>query len=209
MRKPILFNVSGPYAVGKDTILNAILREHGDSVYRVHTVTTRPVTAEADPTYSRVSMETMRKLETTGRWIVNYQLSGHTAYGTNLDEIYGAVNAGRIPIHSIYAGPRGAGALRSEFGRRLISVALVPSGVDQEAQTDVLRQRLQSRDRDDPDAVDSRLRHQVEPLRYVRSNPLVATSDGDLQAFDYVVTNENLNDAVAASLKIFEEQFIL
>ncbi len=207
-RRPILINISGPYAVGKDTILNALLSRYGDRVHRVHTMTTRPVDPEADPTYEQVTVEELERRVKEGGWIANYQLSGATAYGTSITEIREAARRGRISVHSIYAGPDGAGRLREIFGAGLVSIGLLaaPGGVDD--QLAVLRERLLGRSRDDAAAIEARILHQAEPLRYVLDNPVVRTADGPMRAFDRVLVNEDLDRTVAATVELFQETFL-
>ena len=47
-----LFNISGPYAVGKDSVLNHLLKVYPDLIHRVRTMTTRPVSVGDDPSYT-------------------------------------------------------------------------------------------------------------------------------------------------------------
>jgi guanylate kinase len=204
-RKACIFNVSGPYAVGKDTVLNELLSAYGDRVYRVRTVTTRPVSTEADPSYEHASFEELRERTSVGRWIVNHQLSGRTAYATSVDEIERVLSKGLVCIHSIYAGAAGAGKLREIFGSRLFSIGLIPASGDVSEQLAVLRARLLGRNRDDPAAVEARLRHQVEPLRYVLDNPPVPTQDGIQRVFDRVLVNYDLQETVHGIVALFRE----
>src|SRR5688572_10390076 len=101
--RKFVFNVSGPYAVGKDTILNKLISIFGDRVYRVRTITTRPVSQQADPTYEQVTPDEFERRVSVGHWNKNYQLSGLTAYATDIDEIEKAASQGRICILSVYA----------------------------------------------------------------------------------------------------------
>ncbi len=208
LSRPFLINVSGPYAVGKDTILNALLSRYGERVHRVHTMTTRPVSADADPTYEQVSLEELERRVAAGGWIANRQLSGTTAYGTSISEIREAAAAGRICVHSIYAGPDGAGRLREIFGRDLVSIGLLATDGGVEDQLAVLRQRLLGRDRDDAEAMEARIRHQAEPLRYVLDNPELETVHEPMRVFDRVVVNNDLGTTVAEVVAIFQEAFL-
>src|SRR5689334_6684053 len=130
----ILFNISGPYAVGKDTLLNVVLERYDDRVHRVSTLTTRPSSVDSDPSYTSVSDEELTRMTSVGRWIVTEQLGGSVRYATSLDEIEEQARAGRISIHSIFAGPQGAGQLRRAFGPRLFSVGVLAAhgGLDQQ-----------------------------------------------------------------------------
>lgn len=206
--RPILINVSGPYAVGKDTILNALLSRYGDRVHRVHTMTTRAVHPEADPTYEQVTFEELERRVRDGGWIANQQLSGKTAYGTSITEIREAAAAGKICVHSIFAGPDGAGRLREIFGSGLVSIGLLAADGPVENQLSVLRERLVGRSRDDAEAIEARLQHQVEPLQYVLDNPPVETEGGPLPVFDHVVVNQDLDETVATVVGLFEREFL-
>jgi guanylate kinase len=205
--RPILFNVSGPYAVGKDTLIDAILAAYPGRVHRVSTITTRPASGNADPSYESVAADELRRRTAQGRWIVNQQLGGAVAYGTNIDEIERMAGQGRICVHSIYAGPEGAGKLREVFGRRLFSLGLLAAHGDVETQLAVLRRRLLERGRDDPATIEARLRHQVEALEYVQQNPTVPTGDGPMKVFDQVLVNEVLEQAVHTVLELFARVF--
>lgn len=204
---PYLFNVSGPYAVGKDSILNELISRYGNSVHRVRTITTRPVSAEADPTYEQVTAEEFQLRIGSGQWIANYQLSGLTAYATSIDEIYRMADQGIACILSVYAGPEGAGRLKQVFGRNAYSIGLLPAAGTIEHQLQVLRDRLLARNRDNPQAIDARLRHQLQPLQYVIDNPTLETSDGMLSAFDDVLVNGELDETVKGVANKFETIF--
>lgn len=207
MRDKFLFNISGPYAVGKDTILNELMARFGPRIHRVHTLTTRPVSRAADPTYEQVTPEEFEKRVADGRWMYNYQLSGLTAYATSVSEIEAAAREGRVSIHSIYAGPAGAGRLREIFGGHALSVGLLPTVGSAEEQLQVLRARLLARSRDDAAAIEARLQHQLEPLHYVLDNPLVDTDDGPMRVFDQLLFNEDIAETVSSVVRLFEQTF--
>ncbi len=76
----------------------------------------------------------------------------------------------------------------SEFlGLELFSIGMLPATGEVSEQLAVLRSRLLGRSRDDTAAIEARLEHQVEPLRYVLDNPLISTMDGSLHVFDRVL----------------------
>lgn len=205
---PTVLNLSGPYAVGKDSILNALKAAYPTRVYRVRTITTRPVSLSADPTYEQVTPIEFERRISDGGWIANYQLSGLTAYATSLSEIAEMTDRGQVCILSVYASPAGAGRLREVFGRTAYSIGLLPVAGTIDAQLRVLRLRLTSRNRDDPSALEARLMHQREPLQYVLENPTVQTQAGPMRVFDELVINESLDATVQTVVqnvaKIFE-----
>lgn len=205
--KPILFNISGPYAVGKDTILNRLMSAFESRVYRVHTITTRPVSKIADPTYEQVTSDEFEKRISKGKWIANYQLSGLTAYATNVEEIEEAARAGYICVHSVYAGPDGAGKLREIFGKRAVSVGLLAAEGTADEQLEALRKRLIGRSRDEAAAIEARLQHQLQPLHYVIDNTIIVTEDGPMNVFDHVLINESVEETGQLVVQLFEQTF--
>src|ERR1700704_3066905 len=122
--KARIFNISGPYAVGKDSVINHLLKVYPDVIHRVRTMTTRPVSMDDDPSYAHAEPADFHRTVAEGDWLFNVQLSGSTAYATNLSEIREAIGRGLVCVHSIYPGPDGAAALRRAFGHQLYSVAL-------------------------------------------------------------------------------------
>ncbi len=205
--RPILFNVSGPYAAGKDTLIDAVVAAHPGRVHRVTTITTRAASAGADPSYESVSEEELARRTARGRWLVNRQLGGAVAYGTSIDEIERMAAAGFLCVHSIYAGPEGAGRLRELLGRRVFSLGLLAARGGVAEQLAVLRQRLLDRGRDDPATVEAKLTHQGEPLAYVMENPTVPTGDGPLQVFDQVLVNDVREQSVECVLALVARVF--
>jgi guanylate kinase len=201
--RPFLLNISGPYGVGKDTLLNVLLSRYGRHVHRVSTLTTRASAPDADPSYRSVTDEELTRLTAGGGWLVNAQLDGTVKYATSLTEIEEQARAGKISVHSIFASDAGAGRLRAYFGRGVFSVGVLAAEGDAQRQVEVLGQRLLARGRDDPQAIQNRLRHQVAPIEYVLANPTVPTPDGPMRVFDRTLVNDDL----AESVKRIEELF--
>src|ERR1017187_7474140 len=108
MRSIDLLNISGPYGAGKDTLIDAVIAEFGSRVHRVKTLTTRPSSARADPSYTTLEPDEFARTTHGTNWIVNHQLSGTVSYATNLDEIRKASAAGKLCVHAIFAGDAGA-----------------------------------------------------------------------------------------------------
>jgi len=205
---PILFNISGPYGVGKDTLINGLINKFAGLIHRVRTITTRAVSAEWDPSYESLSRKAFAERVAQGRWIVNEQFSGEVAYGTNIDEIEERANAGYVCVHSVYPGPAGAGAYRQLFGKRMLSIGVLATQGDLEAQLAILRSRLIARHRDGAEELEKRIKHQKEPIAYVLNNALLDTADGKMNVFDYIVVNESLTDTAARIQAIFESGFV-
>lgn len=206
--KPFLFNISGPYAVGKDTIINQILSTYPTKVFRVNTLTTRSVSRDVDPSYKHVDIEELKLLTSKGHWIVNFQLSGSVAYATSLDEIVDKAKSGLICVHSIFAGPEGAGKLREFFGKNVFSIGLLASRGGLNKQLDILRNRLINRGRDSEVAIEARLKYQIEPLEYVIKNPYIKTPNGLQKVFDEIIINKDLDNTIQHVLSLFQRIFL-
>ncbi|MBF9127621.1 hypothetical protein I0C86_01205 [Plantactinospora sp. S1510] len=206
MSRPyVLLNMSGPYGVGKDTILNSILRAHAESVHRVSTVTTRPSSPDADPSYRSVSQQEFNRVTASGQWVITHQIGGQVLYGTSLDEIDKMASGDRISIHSVYPSDEGAGSLRKAYGNRLYSIGVLASKGDHDSQIAVLRNRLLSRGRDEPKVIDARLRYQADAIDYLLLNPVVPTPDGPMRVFDKILINDDIATSEEAVQKIWED----
>lgn len=205
--RPGLFLVSGPYGVGKDTLLNDLISQYGDVVYRVTTLTTRPVSPDADPTYETVSAEELERRTAVGSWAVNRQFSGAVRYATNLLEIEDQISRGRVCVHSIFAGQEGAGKIRQVFGERAYAVGVLATSGGLSEQLEVLRQRLLKRTRDDEAALLARLQHQVDPINFVLTNPLVDTPNGPMTVYDEILVNDDLDRSLADTATTFAKIF--
>ena len=204
--KARIFNISGPYAVGKDSVINHLLKVYPDVIHRVRTVTTRPVSMDDDPSYRHADPAEFHRTLAEGDWLFNVQLSGSTAYATDLNEIREAIGRGLVCVHSIYPGPDGAAALRQAFGRQLYSVALLPPGETLDARLAVLRERLLARNRDSAQALEQRLLHQADALGFIAENPAVRVGDDVLPVFDDVLVNDDLDDTVAEATELFVQR---
>jgi guanylate kinase len=194
---PALINFSGPYGVGKDTFVARTLELLGDRGWRVGTVTTRPASADFDPSYRSVSAEEFERETSSGRWMVNSQIGGSLKYATSIDEIEDAAGRDLVAVHSVYAGPHGAGRLREEFGPRLLSIGLRSTEGTVDDELAELERRLLKRGRDTEEVIASRRPHQIEKLDYVLTNPFVETRDGPMPVFDHTIVNDDLDTALA------------
>lgn len=203
---PSVFNISGPYAVGKDTMLNAILQTFEQDVHRVSTITTRPTDPTADPSYKCVTEQEFASITSHGKWIINRQL-GSNSYGTSIDEIEQKISTGKICIHSIYPGPAGAGKLREVFGEKLISVALLPTAGSHDVQIEELRKRMIARKRESMEVIEKRITTQSDQINYILENASVDSLDGPMPVFDKIVINEILDESLEMLIQYFRSQF--
>lgn len=208
-RVPSLLVFVGPYAVGKDTVINSLLDRFGADLHRVTTLTTRPVSSVHDPSYTHISRSQYEELKASRGYIWNTQLSGATIYGTNLNEVRAAIEAGSVCIHAIYPGPHGAGALKEAFGASMYCVALVPPGRGRSEQLGELTARITARSRDSREALLARIAHQSDALDYIELNPVVHTPDGDAAVVDAVLPSDDLTELVETAILQVEKVFLL
>ena len=198
-----LLNLSGPYGSGKDTLINALITEFGSRVHRVRTLTTRRSSPAIDPSYTTLAPDEFMRTTRGTDWIVNHQLSATVAYATNLKEIRDASAAGKLCVHTIFAGDVGAGELRRRLGSRLISVSVQANKGRVEQQLSTLRDRLVARGRDSNAEIERRLDHQHDVINYILSDPEVVAYDGHTyKVFDYCLINQNLDAAIAELMKL-------
>ena len=203
MRSIDLLNISGPYGAGKDTLIDAVISEFGTRVHRVKTLTTRPSSAGADPSYTTLEPEEFARATRGTNWIVNHQISGTVSYATNIDEIRKASAEGKLCVHAIFAGDAGAGELRRRLASRLVSVGIKVNEGGVEQQLGTLRNRLIERGRESREVIEQRLRHQDEVISYVLSNPeVMAYNEKIYNVFDYQLINSDLEIAVSEIIAI-------
>lgn len=207
MSRPcVLLNISGPYGVGKDTLLNYIMQWQAARVHRASTITTRPSSLDADPSYRSVSRRELEHITSSGNWIITHQLDGQVLYATSLEEIDAVATRGQVSILSVYPSDQGAGSLRRAYGNRLYSLGVLASVGDHDSQISVLRSRLLSRGRDDREVIDARLRYQAEAIDYILRNPVVSTSDGPMQVFDDILINSDVTGSKDAIRELWIER---
>jgi guanylate kinase len=200
MRTQIL-NLSGPYAVGKDTVINYLLEAFEGRLHRVRTLTTRSSDPGVDPSYTSLSLEDFDRITDAGNFVVNAQIGGTVKYATDLDEIASEASSGHLCIHSVFAGPAGAGALRAALGGELRSIALVPPGDSTLDKNRVLRERLIRRGRDNERVIEARLSHQQDILEYIAENPLVSNG----RVFDEIMVSDDLEVLLSEMQRLTQE----
>lgn len=188
-----ILNFSGPYAVGKDTAINGLVAAFPE-LHRVGTLTTRAVDKNADPSYTHLEPSVFERVTSSGNFIVNSQVGGTVQYATDLSEIREAASKGLLSIHSVFAGPDGAGKLKAAFGGRAMSIALVPPGGSIDEKMEVLRERIVSRGRDSDDVVRGRLARQHEILQYIEENPIVSSRGEAHRVFDRIMVSDDLGE---------------
>ncbi|MDX1648505.1 MAG: guanylate kinase [Myxococcota bacterium] len=183
-RRGIPFVVSAPSGTGKTTVCRALVeRDPGIEFSVSHT--TRPMRAgERDRVdYHFVSPETFRRLVEAGAFVEHAEYAGH-GYGTSAAALEEPLAQGRDLLLEVEV--QGAAQLRERRPDAVFVFLLPPS-------LEVLEQRLRGRGTDSDDAVNLRLAAAQRELRAV-------------SGFDYVVVNEDLEEAIEALRAIVDAE---
>jgi len=174
-RRGLIIVVSAPSGAGKTTICERLVSEAPELSLSVSFTTRRPRKGERDGTqYYFVSKEKFLQERDEGRFLEWAEVHGHF-YGTPRDFIEKRVQAGRDTVLDIDV--QGARAIK-ETHREAILIFLVPPSFNE------LERRLKERKSDTPDDIDARLNIWA---REFSCHP----------AYDYLVLNENVDEAVA------------
>ena len=184
MSPPCLVVLSGPTAVGKSTLRQRILEDQRFA-FSVSATTRPPRPGEVDGRdyHFLDTAEFTRRLQ-AGEFLEHAQVHGNR-YGTLRPAIDRTVAQGRIPILEIDV--QGAASIR-DSGQRAVFVFVMPPSME------ALRQRITSRNTEDPATVERRLaRAEAE----VREAPLY-----DLQA-----VNDDLERCLGEIREFLEQRF--
>lgn len=175
--------VSGPSGVGKSTICKEIFKKL-DYIYLSVSLTTRPISeAEIDGNdYWFVSEEDFRERIEKGLLLEYAEVFGHL-YGTPKDKVDEALQAGKVVILEIDV--QGAIKAKVVFPDAVMIFILPPSAKD-------LAKRLNHRGRD------------AEEVAEVRLNGASTEIAAAWQHYEYMVINEDLQQAVNECVQIIE-----
>ena len=173
-RTPLLIVLSGPSGVGKDAILNR-MRILELPLHFTVTATTRPIRAnERDGVdYQFISEATFRRMLDEGDFLEYAEVYGNS-YGVPKSQVRNAMAAGHDVLVKIDV--QGAATIK-RLAPQAVMIFVVPPSIHE------LERRLKWRMTES----DESLRRRVEESRSEMEH---------VGAFDYVVTNDTLDDAV-------------
>ena len=175
--------ISGPSGVGKSTICEGLVKQM-DDVYLSVSVTTRPKSdAEVDgEDYWFISEEEFQQRIDNDLLLEHAKVFSHY-YGTPKDKIVEALDAGKVAILEIDV--QGAMQAKTVFDDAVMIFILPPTEKD-------LAERMNRRGRDPKDAAEERL------------NGASAEIAAAWQYYEYMVINEDLQQAVSECAQIIE-----
>jgi len=175
MIKPgLLIVLSGPSGVGKDTILDKLLAGRDDCVLSLSATTRAPRGGETEGVeYSFVSRERFEQIAAAGEMLECAEYSGNL-YGTPAGPVVEQRTAGKHVILEIEV--QGALQIRERCPDAVFIFIIAPS-------MDVLRQRLEARGTETPEAIQRRMDVAKDEI-------------SKAHLYDYIVINQDLDECV-------------
>lgn len=183
MKKGKFIVISGPSGVGKGTIYNVLLKEF-NGWYSVSMTTRKIREGEVDGvTYYYISKEEFKKRIDEGK-VLEYNIYNDNYYGTPKDKIMEKMDEG-INVF-LEVDVNGARNIKKMFPDALLVYIAPPSIED-------LRKRLINRGTESLEVIENRIKIAEEELKQV-------------DMYDYVVVNDNLDDALDRFRDIFSKE---
>lgn len=181
---PLVVVLSSPSGGGKSTIAKRILAERTDAGYSVSATTRAPRPGEVDgEAYHFLSPDEFERLVQEGEFLEHAVYNGQR-YGTLVREVRRVTQGGRHVLLDIEVV--GARLVRERFPDAVLIFVVPPSGR-------VLAERLRGRGTEGAAELAGRLETALEELAAAHE-------------YDYVVVNDDLEEAVRAVYAILEAE---
>lgn len=175
-----VFVITGPSGVGKGTLIEKLLERIPELELSVSATTREPRRGEADGRdYHFLTPEEFERRVDTGDFLEHADYSGNR-YGTLREEVEARLDQGRSVVLEIEV--QGARQVRAAMPEAVQIFIAPPS-------PEALRERLEGRGTDPPEAIEQRLR----------------TAEMELEAqakFPHVVVNDDVEDAASKLKKL-------
>lgn len=173
MNKVIIF--SAPSGSGKSTIVNHILGLYPELEFSVSATSRAPRGREQDGReYYFFTADRFREMIEEGKFVEYEEVYPGSFYGTLKSEVERIWQKGHVIIFDVDV--KGGVNLKRIFGDKALSVFISAPSVE------VLRDRLEKRATDSPEAIAGRVAKAAEEMTYAGQ-------------FDYVLVNDNLEKA--------------
>ena len=175
-----LIIITGPSGVGKGTVVKELLNRNKDIWLSISATTRNPRMGEKDgENYYFISEERFKDMIDKKEFLEWAQFAGNY-YGTPLTTVSEKIEKGFIVLLEIEV--EGAKQIKEKFPESL-SIFLLPPNKEE------LEKRIRNRGTEKEEAINKRLS---------RANYEIASSD----KFDFVLTNNNVNETVKEVFKI-------
>ena len=173
-KKGAILILSGPSGCGKSTLLKEVYKEINDYYFSISTTTRKPRVGEIDGVdYFFVSKEDFEK-DIKNENFLEYALVHGNYYGTSLTPIYKALEEKKLVIFDIDV--QGHELVRNKLDSIVTSVFITTPSLQ------VLEDRLNSRNTDNKDVIENRIKNAKAEVEYFRD-------------YDYLIINDNLDEA--------------
>ena len=173
-RKGMLLVVSGPSGTGKGTLCERLLRSDPTIMFGVSATTRKPREGEIDGVhYHFIDEERFDKMLAEKAFLEYATVHGHR-YGTPKDQVERAIEEGRNILLDIE--PQGALSVMSAMPET-VSIFILPPSYS------ALRERLHTRNTDDPDEILKRLSNAYGEVRLLKHYTYALVNDRLDQAF--------------------------
>ena len=173
-RKGMLLVVSGPSGTGKGTLCERLLRSDPTIMFGVSATTRKPREGEIDGVhYHFIDEERFDKMLAERAFLEHATVHGHR-YGTPKDQVERAIEEGRNILLDI--DPQGALSVMSAMPET-VSIFILPPSYS------ALRERLHTRNTDDPDEILKRLSNAYGEVRLLKHYTYALVNDQLDQAF--------------------------
>ena len=180
MNKVIIF--SAPSGSGKSTIVNHILGLYPELEFSVSATSRAPRGREQDGReYYFFTAERFREMIEEGKFVEYEEVYPGSFYGTLKSEVERIWQKGHVIIFDVDV--KGGVNLKRIFGDKALSVFISAPSVE------VLRDRLEKRATDSPEAIAGRVAKAAEEMTYAGQ-------------FDYVLVNDDLEKAYAEADRV-------
>ncbi|HOA15844.1 MAG TPA: guanylate kinase [Bacillota bacterium] len=178
--KGILFVISGPSGVGKNSVLTSLLKDVPGLCYSISATTRPPRKGELNGVnYFFLTKEQFLDKAEAGDFFEYEEYVGNL-YGTPRDYIERAIGEGRDVVMDIEC--RGAAEIKRKMPEAVL-IFLTPPTMEE------LKARLVARSTDSPEVIEMRIRKAEQEM-------------GEVDKYDYFVLNDKLDLAVEDVKKI-------
>ena len=173
-KKGAILILSGPSGCGKSTLLKEVYKEINDYYFSISTTTRSPRVGEVDGVdYFFVSKEEFEQ-DINENNFLEYALVHGNYYGTSLKPINNALEENKLVIFDIDV--QGHELVRNKLDSIVTSVFITTPSLK------VLEDRLNSRNTDNKDVIENRIKNAKAEVEYFRE-------------YDYLIINDNLEEA--------------